>query len=461
MQGLYPTFTWWQGVVEDRASDPAKLGRVRVRILGYHTEDKAILPTSDLPLATIMQPVNSASISGIGTSATGLVEGSHVFGFFADGPDGQIPVIMGSLAALSMQPPDKEVGFNDPNGVYPLSDNESGRNTVPESDMPRLSRGGDVAENHYSLKLKREQRIEDVPIAFAPEIDGDEIPVRKSESSWNEPHPQGSSTTKTQYPYNHVRETESGHVFEVDDTPGAERIHTYHRTGTFEEIQPDGTKVHKVVGDDYEIVIQDKNMFIKGDLNITVEGDLTLNVKGDYYEDITGNKTSIVRGTQHSKIQGNDVKEINSDYQRNIEGSRNVRVGSKGAFALGGDTLIVNGRRDVQVGGNYNTQVVGKIIQSALFGYNITAELGAYRVFSLFDIDLGTTTFGSISLSGGFFNVGMSLTTTINTGLNFAVTTGGANTITAGGAGTFTAGGAVAITGGGAVVITGLTIALV
>ena len=117
MEGVYPQFTWWQGVVEDRASDPAQLGRVRVRIIGYHTEDKTILPTENLPLATLMQPVNSASISGIGVSATGLLEGSHVFGFFADGTDGQIPVIMGSLAALSMQPPNKEVGFNDPNGV--------------------------------------------------------------------------------------------------------------------------------------------------------------------------------------------------------------------------------------------------------------------------------------------------------------------------------------------------------
>ena len=32
-------FVWFTGVVEDR-DDPDQLGRVRVRILGYHTEDK-------------------------------------------------------------------------------------------------------------------------------------------------------------------------------------------------------------------------------------------------------------------------------------------------------------------------------------------------------------------------------------------------------------------------------------
>ena len=31
-------FAWFVGVVEDR-DDPDKLGRVRVRCLGYHTED--------------------------------------------------------------------------------------------------------------------------------------------------------------------------------------------------------------------------------------------------------------------------------------------------------------------------------------------------------------------------------------------------------------------------------------
>ena len=36
---MYGEFTWWQGVVEDR-NDPLKLGRCRVRVLGYHTDKK-------------------------------------------------------------------------------------------------------------------------------------------------------------------------------------------------------------------------------------------------------------------------------------------------------------------------------------------------------------------------------------------------------------------------------------
>ena len=77
----YPNFAWWQGVVEDR-NDPEKFGRYRVRIIGYHTLDKAILPTESLPWAIPMQSVTSAAISGVGVSPTGLVEGSAVIGFF-------------------------------------------------------------------------------------------------------------------------------------------------------------------------------------------------------------------------------------------------------------------------------------------------------------------------------------------------------------------------------------------
>ena len=41
-------FNWWVGVVENRM-DPLQLGRCQVRIFGHHTENKQLLPTSDLP----------------------------------------------------------------------------------------------------------------------------------------------------------------------------------------------------------------------------------------------------------------------------------------------------------------------------------------------------------------------------------------------------------------------------
>jgi hypothetical protein len=90
-------FNWWIGVVEDRM-DPEKMGRCRVRIYGYHTDSKVILPTYDLPWATPIQPITSAAISGIGSSPLGPVEGTWVIGFFLDGEDMQQPAIFGTIA---------------------------------------------------------------------------------------------------------------------------------------------------------------------------------------------------------------------------------------------------------------------------------------------------------------------------------------------------------------------------
>ena len=106
-------FIWFYGVVEDR-QDPYLIGRVRVRCFGHHTGDKEELPTKDLPWAQVMLPVTSAGISGIGQSPTGLVEGSHVFGFFRDGEDRQEPVIMGSLPGYPAELGDVEKGFYGP-----------------------------------------------------------------------------------------------------------------------------------------------------------------------------------------------------------------------------------------------------------------------------------------------------------------------------------------------------------
>lgn len=95
-------FYWWIGVVEDR-EDPEKLGRCRVRILGYHIDNKDVLPTGDLPWAIPMQSITSAGISGKGSTPVGPLEGSWVVGFFLDGRDKQQPMIMGTMGGM----PDK------------------------------------------------------------------------------------------------------------------------------------------------------------------------------------------------------------------------------------------------------------------------------------------------------------------------------------------------------------------
>ena len=123
-----------------------------------------------------------------------------------------------------------------------------------------------------------------VPIATKPFMDKTEDGATQEErKKWEEIHPK--SEAPTQYPYNHVHESEVGHVHEVDDTPGGERLHSYHNSGSFEEIHPRGEKMVKVVRDNYEVIMGGSNVYIdcepegeigaeKPQVNITVNGDV-------------------------------------------------------------------------------------------------------------------------------------------------------------------------------------------
>ena len=98
-------FVWWIGVIENR-QDPLKLGRCKVRIFGRHADDITVMPTDDLPWASVVLPVNN-------TTVYTAREGDTVMGFFMDGDAAQFPVIMGMFHGIPEDKPNSETGFND------------------------------------------------------------------------------------------------------------------------------------------------------------------------------------------------------------------------------------------------------------------------------------------------------------------------------------------------------------
>ena len=313
-------FTWFVGVVEDR-NDPVKLGRVRVRCFGWHTEDKDQIPTDKLPWAMPMNSINSAQTNNIGKSPTGMIEGTWVIGFFLDGDRAQEPVIMGSLATIPSELPNTQEGFYDPNGKYPLE------GFLDEPDVNRLSRN-DSDKPHAVLQSKENGRTKQVPVA------------NEAASKWDEP----ASAYNATYPYNHVKETESGHIVEYDDTTNNERIHEYHKSGTFYEVQPDGTKVTRVVGDNYTIVAKGNDVNIKGNCNLTIDNNCTTYIKGNWDIQVDGNKTEVVKGNvTESYAQGSG--DIHATI---VSGLRTVSVTKDVTEIVGGmSTLSIAKNYDV------------------------------------------------------------------------------------------------------------------
>lgn len=96
-------FIWWVGIVENRV-DPLAIGRCQVRIFGWHSEKTSELPTSSLPWAQPVIPVTTPN-----SSSTARV-GDWVVGFFMDGEDAQMPIILGILPGI--KPKKEEASYS-------------------------------------------------------------------------------------------------------------------------------------------------------------------------------------------------------------------------------------------------------------------------------------------------------------------------------------------------------------
>lgn len=117
----------WIGVVEN-IDDPLKLGRVKVRIFGYHTEDLIALPTAALPWSTLMTGPNMSGSFSVPEP------GSFVSGYFSDGESTQNPYIVAVLPGvrnLAENPWNTSMGFS-PQPLFPGQPAEPDAPEMPE-----------------------------------------------------------------------------------------------------------------------------------------------------------------------------------------------------------------------------------------------------------------------------------------------------------------------------------------
>ena len=157
-------------------------------------------------------------------------------------------------------------------------------------------------------QIKREGRAKDIPIA-------------NTKTTWQEPPTPYAAV----YPHNRVYESEAGHIVEIDDTKGSERIHVQHRMGSFVEFHPDGSIVHKNVGSGYVIIERDGFIYIQGAANITVGGDATLKVSGNADIEVSKNLNAKVHQNASIDIENNANLKIGNDANIDVEGTTNLR----------------------------------------------------------------------------------------------------------------------------------------
>lgn len=155
-------FNWWIGVVEDN-NDPLKLGRAKVRIYGYHTDNLEELPTKYLPWVQPLTPPNNSKTF----SPPRL--GDYVMGFYSDGASAQAPIMMGVFPGLETSY-NKSKGFSPQSNLTPAQPPKGQTQyTVGQPTIAPLARGV-VANTAISQANSNLAHVCDLPIEIKFEI---------------------------------------------------------------------------------------------------------------------------------------------------------------------------------------------------------------------------------------------------------------------------------------------------
>lgn len=351
-------FFWWHGVVEDR-QDPDKLGRVKVRILGSHTKDKAYIKSIELQWAYIVQPVTSAAMNGIGKSPLGPVPGTWVFGFYRDGQDMQEPCVLGTIGGIPQIAPDPKIGFNDPRDEETTEKLATAPRKFKTREYPDDGTGAQLENNTEGPKypqtdfltepdthrIARHEKIEDTVLQIMTDMIDTLVPIAFT-GSWDEPDIWYDGV----YPYVHVEESESGSVKVLDNTPNKEGQLDFDRTGSFTETMTDGSVVRKIVMDGYTIILRNNHIHIMNDQHERIDKEYNLSVGGRWNIEVHGNINlkchqnvyAHVLGNLHTNVVGNIVVKAGGDLDIK---AANIKIDTSGKISInaGGQFHVKSG----------------------------------------------------------------------------------------------------------------------
>ena len=182
---LGSSFLWWVGQIaddstwrdninsgnyEDKYSIPGWGKRYKVRIIGLHDQGETEIPSDQLPWANIMYPVTAGGFQTNSGASSQLRQGNMVFGFFLDGQDQQVPVIMGVLGNNSQTELSQIIGDNSVTNAQ----------------------AGSIAKSGYASGSKSKGNAKEIT------PDQDKVikqPRRRGSTSFQAKHPSGSANS--------------------------------------------------------------------------------------------------------------------------------------------------------------------------------------------------------------------------------------------------------------------------
>lgn len=263
---------YFTGVVEDR-HDPLKEGRVRVRIYGEHPYQKTQgsisgVGTEDLIWMNVLQPTTSASISGVGHSNTGIVEGTSVYGHWLDKYK-MSGLIIGTYGSNRKTMPNYTEGFSDPNQAFPR---------YTGLDTNSLAQGGSVGSGAYANVRQGYNLVvginpSDAALADIPEDDNPDYTI--SQMLRND-----EGYSETVYHYAGLPHIGIGHLITSDASASMDKLNNI----------VSGLVGRKVTGNPGRITQQEVDIIFRQDLEKVYHGISSNNTVYDVYKDLNASR---------------------------------------------------------------------------------------------------------------------------------------------------------------------------
>jgi hypothetical protein len=243
----------------------------------------------------------------------------------------------------------------------------------------------DIFEENYDNYSTKRDGFEDPNLEFPRKGYTNLASTNKAARGFkiNEVHVGGSyknvslelkQTVGPKYPYNQVKETVSGHIQEIDDTPGAERMLFRHRTGSGVEMRADGTVIISSTGNTVRVTTKDEKVIVDGDAEMIYNGNLTLQVAGNFDVVVGGNYNVTVGGNKNDEVRGSHKQQVRktqktivTEHQSNFVGGTQTEtvLGDANKIIKGNVKHIVEGGFDLYSGDDITITAEDTIVMSA------------------------------------------------------------------------------------------------
>lgn len=260
-------------------------------------------------------------------------------------------------------------GFQDPSATYPTEEYSN----QPETN--KLARGEIIGTE---VEKKNKERMIGAKLPFG--------------GAFSEPE----SPFNGEYPYNKTTKSESGHLIEIDDTPGNERLHVYHRSGTYIEIDSNGTVVKRTKGSSYEIIDKNGKIAIRGVADISINGACNIYVGNDVNMEVIGNVN--VTGHNDINLQAAGVLNLTAGEEINLH-SKIINIEAEEKINVLGDEEV-----HISTGIDMHVTANAQIIMEALQDLNLSSKQ-SIKIDSVNNIELYSRENINADSTGGKINL--------------------------------------------------------